>query len=43
MAVAKITMNYPLWAIVLLVVVWATRRSDHRLAYCHDHPTPVMR
>jgi hypothetical protein len=43
MAVAKIAMNYPLWAIVLLVVVWAARRSDHRLAYCHDHRTPVMR
>jgi Protein of unknown function (DUF3159) len=34
MAVAKIAMNYPLWAVVLLVVVWAARRSDHRLAYC---------
>jgi Protein of unknown function (DUF3159) len=40
MAVAKIAMNYPLWAIVLLVVVWATRRSDHRLAYC---ATPAQR
>jgi Protein of unknown function (DUF3159) len=31
---AKITMNWPLWAIALLVVVWAARRSDARLAYC---------
>jgi hypothetical protein len=37
MAVAKITMNYPLWAVALLVVVWAARRSDTRLAYCRDH------
>jgi uncharacterized protein DUF3159 len=43
MAVAKIAMNYPLWAVVLLVAVWAGRRSDHRLAYCHDHRTAVMR
>ncbi|GAA2109853.1 DUF3159 domain-containing protein [Actinomadura alba] len=36
MAVAKIAMNYPLWAVALLVVVWAARRSDTRLAYCRD-------
>ena len=43
MAIAKIAMNYPLWAVVLLVAVWAARRSDHRLAYCHDHRSTVMR
>jgi hypothetical protein len=30
----KIAMNYPLWAAALLVVVWAARRSETRLAYC---------
>jgi hypothetical protein len=34
MTVAKISMNYPLWAAALLVVAWAARRSDARLAYC---------
>jgi hypothetical protein len=41
MAVAKIAMNYPLWAIALLVVVWAARRSGTRLAYCRDRPAAV--
>ncbi len=35
MTVSKIAMNYSLWAAALLVVVWAVRRADHRLAYCH--------
>ncbi|WP_112282479.1 DUF3159 domain-containing protein [Prauserella muralis] len=31
LAFAKIAMGYPLYALVLLVVVWAVRRSDKRL------------
>lgn len=31
LAVAKIAMGAPLWALALLVVVWAVRRSDKRL------------
>jgi hypothetical protein len=31
---SKIAMNYPLWALALLVVFWAVRRSDRRLSYC---------
>lgn len=31
LAVAKIGMGFPLWALALLVVVWAVRRSDQRL------------
>jgi hypothetical protein len=31
---SKIAMNYPLWALALVVVVWAVRRADHRLGYC---------
>jgi hypothetical protein len=34
LTVSKIAMNYPLWAVALVVVVWAARRADHRLAYC---------
>jgi len=32
LAFAKIAMNYPLWALALIVVVWAVRRSDRHLA-----------
>lgn len=38
LAMAKIFLNYPLWALALIVVVWAVRRSDQRLAHggpCH--------
>ena len=34
LTVAKIGMNWPLWAVALLVVAWAARRSETRLAYC---------
>jgi hypothetical protein len=34
LTVTKIAMNYPLWAVALVVVVWAVRRADHRLGYC---------
>jgi hypothetical protein len=34
LTVAKISMNYPLWAAALVVVVWAVRRADHRLGHC---------
>ncbi|MDR7274587.1 DUF3159 domain-containing protein [Catenuloplanes atrovinosus] len=34
LTVSKIAMNYPLWALALVVAVWAARRSDRRLAYC---------
>jgi hypothetical protein len=34
MAVSKVAMNYPLWAAALLVIVWATRHTDRRLAHC---------
>ncbi|MGH3433103.1 MAG: DUF3159 domain-containing protein [Thermocrispum sp.] len=32
LAVAKIGMGFPLFGLVLLVIVWAIRRSDNRLA-----------
>src|SRR5690606_41960071 len=32
LAVAKISMGFPLFALALLVIVWAVRRSDKRLA-----------
>lgn len=35
LTVSKIAMNYPLWAIALVVVVWAVRRADNRIGYCH--------
>lgn len=31
MVVAKICVNYPLWALALCVAAWAVRRSDRRL------------
>lgn len=34
LTVSKIAMNYPLWAVALLVVAWAVRRSERRLSYC---------
>lgn len=34
LTVSKIAMNYPLWAVALVVIVWAVRRADHRLSYC---------
>jgi hypothetical protein len=34
LTVSKIAMNYPLWAVALLVIVWAVRRADQRLGYC---------
>lgn len=34
LTVSKIAMNYPLWAVALVVIVWAVRRADHRLGYC---------
>ncbi|WP_208758399.1 DUF3159 domain-containing protein [Micromonospora violae] len=34
---SKIAMNYPLWALALVVIVWAVRRADYRLDYCRDH------
>ncbi|MEU4426392.1 DUF3159 domain-containing protein [Actinoplanes sp. NPDC024001] len=34
LTVAKIGLNYPLWAVALLVAVWAVRRADHRHSYC---------
>jgi hypothetical protein len=34
MTVTKIALNYPLWAVALLVVVWAVRNADRRLGYC---------
>lgn len=38
MAFAKIAMNYPLWALALVVIVWAVRRSDdsHQTAERND-------
>jgi hypothetical protein len=36
LTVSKIAMNYPLWAVALVVIVWAVRHADHRLGYCHD-------
>ena len=38
MTVMKIALNYPLWAVALLVVVWAVRGADHRLGYCRSTP-----
>ena len=35
LTIAKIGMNYPLWAAAGLVVVWAVRHADHRVGYCH--------
>jgi hypothetical protein len=35
MAFSKIAMNHPLWAVALVVAVWAVRSSDHRLSFCH--------
>ncbi|MCR6486051.1 DUF3159 domain-containing protein [Amycolatopsis sp. OK19-0408] len=41
LAFAKIAMGYPLYALGLLVVVWAVRRSDKRLkALAEDEPKP---
>lgn len=41
LAFAKIVMGYPLYALGLLVVVWAVRRSDKRLkAMAEDEPAP---
>ncbi|MFI5608245.1 DUF3159 domain-containing protein [Amycolatopsis sp. NPDC051903] len=41
LAFAKIAMGYPLYALGLLVVVWAVRRSDKRLkALAADEPKP---
>ncbi|MEU0537825.1 DUF3159 domain-containing protein [Amycolatopsis tolypomycina] len=41
LAFAKIAMGYPLYALGLLVVVWAVRRSDKRLkALAESEPTP---
>jgi hypothetical protein len=34
LTVSKIAMNYPLWAAAFVVILWAVRRSDHRLGYC---------
>ncbi|MTD53983.1 DUF3159 domain-containing protein [Amycolatopsis pithecellobii] len=36
LAFAKIAMGYPLYALALLVVVWAVRRSDKRLKALHE-------
>jgi hypothetical protein len=41
LTVSKIAMNYPLWAVALVVVVWAVRRADHRIGYCRDRSTPA--
>lgn len=38
-AVAKVALNYPLWALALSVSVWAVRRSDRRLAEPADPST----
>jgi hypothetical protein len=37
LAFAKIAMGYPLYALALLVVVWAVRRSDKRLKAIEEH------
>jgi hypothetical protein len=34
LAFSKVAMNYPLWALALVVIVWAVRRADHRVGYC---------
>ena len=36
LTVSKIAMNYPLWAVALVVIVWAVRRADNRIAYCRS-------
>ena len=36
LTVSKIAMNYPSWAVALVVVVWAVRGADRRLGYCHS-------
>ncbi|MDW5322339.1 DUF3159 domain-containing protein [Plantactinospora sp. KLBMP9567] len=33
---SKIAMSYPLWAVALVVVLWAVRHADHRLGYCRS-------
>lgn len=35
MAIVRIAVNYPLWAISLIAIVWAIRRSNRRLAHGH--------
>ena len=40
LTVADIAMNYPLWAVALVVIVWAVRGADHRLGYCRI-PAPA--
>lgn len=37
LAVAKIGMGFPLWALALLVAVWAVRRSERHLKELHQH------
>lgn len=37
LAVAKIGMGFPLWALALLVAVWAVRKSDKRLHELRAH------
>jgi len=34
LTVTKIVMNYPLWAVALIVVAWAVRSADHRIGFC---------
>lgn len=34
LTVSKIAMNYPLWAVALIVIVWAVRSADHRIGFC---------
>jgi hypothetical protein len=41
LAFAKIAMGYPLYALGLLVVVWAVRRSDKRLKALAEKAPPV--
>jgi hypothetical protein len=41
LAFAKIAMGYPLYALGLLVVVWAVRRSDKRLKALREASEPV--
>jgi hypothetical protein len=41
LAFAKIAMGYPLYALGLLVVVWAVRRSDKRLKALREASAPV--
>ncbi|WP_434587477.1 DUF3159 domain-containing protein [Streptomyces sp. A5-4] len=37
LAFAKIAMNYPLWGLALVVVVWAVRRADRERAKAEEH------